>query len=238
MAELTLLLAFLAGIVSFLSPCILPLIPAYMTFLAKTTVDEVEKNSKSAKLRVFLSSVFFVLGFSAVFSLLGVLLQSVLSNVAYNVQVYLGYIGGIVIILFGLILLGVIRIDFLEAEHKFHMKESNINYVTSFIFGAAFAVGWTPCVGPVLGTILTLAITTPATAFPLMLSYSLGLGIPFLLVGLFISQSTSFIKKIGPYLKWFNIVFGIVLILLGILVFTGKLPLIANFSVLTNLFPK
>jgi cytochrome c-type biogenesis protein len=233
MAELTIVLAFIAGLISFLSPCVLPLIPAYLTFLAGTTLKD--KYTVETRTRIFLSSVCFVLGFSVVFSILGVLLQSVLSSIAYDVQTILGYIGGIVIMFFGLMLLGLIRVPALEAERKIRLTGLNTSYVTSFIFGAAFAVGWTPCVGAVLGGILTLAVTDPGTAFPLMLSYSLGLGIPFLLVGLFVSRAAKFIKSIGPLLKWLNIVFGIILVILGILVFTGTLPLIANLGFLNDL---
>ena len=115
---------------------------------------------------VFISSVFFVLGFSVIFSIVGVLLQSILSNVAYTVQIWLGRIGGVIIILFGLYLLGLIRIKFLEQDHKFAVKRKfKSSYVTSFVFGAAFAVGWTPCVGAVLGAVLTLAATQPSIAF-------------------------------------------------------------------------
>src|SRR3989344_2262635 len=122
--------------------------------------------------RIFAASKFFFL----VFSLVGVLLQSVLANVASTVQVWLGRIGGIIIILFGIYLLGLIRIPFLEQEHKLTVKRKfNSMYLTSFIFGAAFAVGWTPCVGAVLGAVLSLAVTQPGTAFFLMLFYSLGL---------------------------------------------------------------
>lgn len=235
MAEITLILAFVAGIVSFLSPCILPLIPAYLTFLAGTNMQRLKENEAGAKKKIFLSSIFFVLGFSFVFSLLGVLLQSILSNVAYDVQTYLGWVGGAIIIFFGLFLLGVIKISALENEHKMKVKDTGIPYLTSFIFGAAFAVGWTPCVGAVLGGILTLAITQPGTAFPLMLSYSLGLGIPFLLVGLFISQASSFIKVLIPYIKYLNLVFGVLLIILGILVFTGTLSSVANLDFLNQM---
>lgn len=236
MTSISFVIAFLAGIVSFLSPCVLPLIPAYLTFLAGTTVKEVY--SVEMRTKIFLNSVFFVLGFSVIFSLIGVLLQSVLSSVAYQVQTYLSYIGGIIIILFGLMLLGIIRIEALEAEHKITVKQTtNISYVTSFLFGAAFAVGWTPCVGAVLGGILTLAATSPGTALPLMLSYSLGLGVPFLLVGLFVSRSAKFIKALGPYLQWLNIIFGIIMVILGILVFTGTLPLVANLFPVNNFLP-
>ncbi len=232
MAETTVILAFVAGIVSFLSPCILPLIPAYLTFLAGTTIKE--KYSPELRSRIFLSSIFFVLGFSLVFSIVGVLLQSVLSQIAYDVQTYLGYVGGIIIILFGLILLGVVKIDALQSEHKIHMKKKNTSFLTSFLFGAAFAVGWTPCVGAVLGGILTLAITEPGSALPLMLSYSLGLGVPFLITGLFVSRAGGLIKAIQPYLKWLNIIFGIVLIILGVLVFTNTLSIVASFDLVNE----
>ena len=135
---------------------------------------------------IFINSVFFVLGFSIIFALVGVLLQSVLSNAAYTVQNWLSYIGGAIIMLFGFYLLGFIKIGFLEREHKFKVKSKfKYSYATSFLFGAAFAVGWTPCVGAVLGGILTFAITNPASAFNFLLAYSIGLGMPFLLVGLF-----------------------------------------------------
>ena len=194
---------------------------------------------ESSRWGIFINSVFFVLGFSIIFSIVGVLLQSVLSNVAYTVQNWLGYIGGAIIIIFGLYLLGLIRIDFLEREHKLKVKRKfRYSYVTSFLFGAAFAVGWTPCVGAVLGTILTLAITNPASAFKFLLSYSLGLGIPFLIVGLFTSRASKLIEKAGPKLKYFNYAFGIILILIGILVFTSQLSRIASIPFLSDILAK
>ena len=186
--------------------------------------------------RIFIASVFFVLGFSVIFSLVGVLLQSVLATVASSVQIWLGRIGGVIIISFGLYLLGLLRISFLEQEHKLHVKRKfRSMYLTSFVFGAAFAVGWTPCVGAVLGAILTLAVTQPGTAFLLMLSYSLGLGIPFLLVGLFTNQAQRIITKSGRWLTYAQYVFGIVLILLGILVFTNQLSRVANLAFVTDI---
>ncbi len=185
---------------------------------------------------IFINSIFFVLGFSVVFSLVGVLLQSVLSNYAYTVQNYLAYAGGAIIILFGFYLLGIIKIGFLEREHKLKVKKKfKYSYITSFIFGAAFAIGWTPCVGAVLGSILTLAITNPSSAFNFLLAYSLGLGIPFIVVGLFTSQASKFIDRIGTKLKYFNYAFGILLIVLGIFVFTQQLSRIANVPFLANL---
>jgi len=185
---------------------------------------------------VFINSVFFVLGFSVVFSLVGVLLQSVLSNVSFTVTVWLGYIGGTVIIFFGLFLLGLIKIPFLEQEHKLQVKKKFKNsYITSFVFGSAFAVGWTPCVGAILGAVLTLAVSNPVSAFPLLLSYSMGLGIPFLIVGLFTDRASGFIEKAGPWLKYVNYVFGAVLIILGILVFTSQLSRFASVPFLSDL---
>lgn len=235
MAQPTIFFSFFAGIISFLSPCILPLIPAYLTFLAKTSVSEVSKNEKQSRREVFLASLCFVIGFSLVFSVLGVLLQSALSSVAYDLRTYLSYLGGIIIIVFGLLLSGVIEFAPLSKEYKFHIKSLDNKYLSSLVFGAAFAFGWSPCVGAVLGSILTLAVTDPSSAFPLMMSYSLGLGLPFLIAGAFLAQFSSFMKLVSPYLKTINLVFGIVLIILGILVFTGTLSQIASFPLLENL---
>ncbi|MBI2546381.1 sulfite exporter TauE/SafE family protein [Candidatus Woesearchaeota archaeon] len=229
MVEVSVIAAFLAGIVSFLSPCVLPIIPGFLAYLSGTSFD----NPAGARWRIFFNSVAFVLGFSLVFALLGVLLNTVLDRIAYSTQLWLSRIGGIIIILFGLYLLGLIKVNFLEREHKLKVKKRfSITYVTSFIFGAAFAVGWTPCVGAVLGSIFALAVSNPGTSFLLLSSYAVGLGIPFLLVGLFSAQALTFINKLGPFLRYFNIVIGILLIILGILVFTQTLNVIANFSLL------
>ena len=186
--------------------------------------------------RIFLASVFFVLGFAVVFSLVGVLLQSVLSEAAPSIQVWLGRVGGVIIIAFGLYLLGLLKINFLEKEHKLQVKKKfNSMYLTSFVFGAAFAVGWTPCVGAVLGAILTLAVIQPGTAFFLMMAYSLGLGIPFLLVGLFTSQARKLIIRAGKWIKYFQYLFGAILVFIGVLVFTNQLSRIANLEIVTNL---
>lgn len=186
--------------------------------------------------QIFLNSVFFVLGFSILFALVGVLLQSVLSRVAYTVQNWLSYIGGSIIILFGLYLLGLIKINFLEQEHKLQVKRKfKYSYLTSFIFGAAFAAGWTPCVSAVLGAVLTLAVTQPSTAFFLMLAYSLGLGLPFLLVGLFTNQAQRLISKAGKWISYGKYVFGVILIVLGILVFANQLNRVANLSFASDL---
>ncbi|MEK6902006.1 MAG: cytochrome c biogenesis protein CcdA [archaeon] len=228
MADITIPLAFIAGLVSFLSPCILPLLPAFLTFIAGTSLQKGGSISKDDRIKIILASFFFVLGFSAVFSILGVLLQSILEAYAYDIRNYLGYVGGAIIIFFGLMMMGLIKIDLLEREYKLKVEKTRYAFLTAFLFGAAFAVGWTPCVGAVLGAVLTLAATNPGVALPLMFAYSLGLGIPFLLAGVFISRAQGVIGWLAPHLKTINVIFGLIMVLLGILVFTGYLVVVAN----------
>ena len=224
--------ALVAGLVSFLSPCVLPIIPGFLAYLSGTALD---KPGTKGRISIFLNSVFFVLGFSVVFALLGVLLNSVLEAVAYGVQIWLSRVGGVIIIFFGLYLTGIIKLAFLNREHKFIVKRKfESKFVTSFVFGAAFAAGWTPCVGAALGAILGLAVTQPGAAFNLLFAYSIGLGIPFLLMGLFASQAGNIINRYAGALRYVNIVFGVILIVLGVLVFTQSLNLIANFGLLNR----
>lgn len=185
---------------------------------------------------VFWSSVFFVLGFSVVFSLVGVLLQTILANVSAEAEIWLGRVGGIIIILLGLFLLGLFTPKFLEREHKILIKKRFRSYfLTSFVFGAAFAVGWTPCVGAALGAILTLATVQAGSAFILLFAYTLGLGVPFLLVGLFTNQAQEFINRAGKWLTYFEYIFGVILIFIGVLIFTGQLSKLGNFQFLSDI---
>ena len=242
MATIPILIAFFAGIVSFLSPCILPIIPGFLAYLAGESSSNAA--AKPSRLSIFLNSFFFVLGFSIVFALLGVLLNGALSHVAYAVQSWLAWIGGTIVIFFGLYLMGFFRIRFFEMDHKLNLAaganptHSKSRYLTSLLFGLAFAAGWTPCVGPVLGGILGIAASAPGVAFWLLLSYAIGLGIPFLLVGLFVAQSAGLINKYAAKLEYVNPVFGAILVMLGVLVFTQDLPLIANFGFVNDLLLK
>src|SRR3989339_1275488 len=209
MSDVSLTIAFIAGLVSFLSPCVLPIIPGFLAYLAG--------GAQASRREVFINSVFFVLGFSLVFAALGVLLNTILSFVAYDVQIWLGRLGGVIIIFFGLYLTKLVKIPWLDRDHKIAVKtRGGSRYVTSLLFGLAFAVGWTPCVGAALGAILALAATQPGSAFGLLFSYALGLGVPFLVVGAFTAQATSLITKFGKALTYINIVFGIILIILGV----------------------
>jgi len=232
MADIGVIVAFLAGIASFLSPCILPLVPAFLGYLAGSSVKE------TSRWILFLHSALFVLGFSTVFAALGVLLNTVLGYAAYTVQLWLSRIAGIIVILFGLYLVGLIKPAFLTREHKLRAKQFNSRYVTSFVFGAAFAVGWTPCVSAILGSILALAAAKPGIAFGLLLAYSLGLGIPFLIAGLFAAPFLRFAQRSAGFLKYLNIIVGILLVVLGILVFTQKLNYVANIGFVLEMFFK
>lgn len=232
-SDITIWVALLAGMISFLSPCIFPLMPGFIAYLAGTSIDE----AKNKRLEVFLNALFFVLGFSIVFALLGVLLNTLLSAFAYDAQLWLARIGGVIIIFFGLYLTGLIKIKFLEADHKIEVKKKfKSKYLTSFLFGFAFAVGWSPCVGVILGAILGLAATDPSGAFTLLLAYSVGLGLPFLLIGLFTAQASTFLHKFTKTFAVFRVIFGIILIALGILAFSQKLTEFANLEFLINTF--
>lgn len=228
MNDVTYAIAFLAGIVSFFAPCIIPLVPGFLSYLAGG--QGVAKRSD-----IFINSVFYVLGFASVFSVLGILLNTILEAVAFDALVWLARIGGVLIIAFGIYLTGLIKVAFLDAEHKFTLRHQfSSRYLTSFVFGAAFAAGWTPCVGAVLGSILGLAAAQPGIAFGLLLSYSLGLGVPFLIVGMFTAQASDFIRRNGRWFAILNKGFGVILILLGILVFTQQLNRIASFGLLES----
>lgn len=257
--EINVIVSALAGAGSFFSPCILPILPAFISYLSGTTLHEVQNSNnnntittttsggsaaaaaaaaakqsltvkRSTRLNIFLNTVYFVLGFSLVFAVLGVILNSVLVTVGIGFQSALQSIGGVVIILFGTYLILSTKLRRLNFEKKMtKLPRFKTSYITSFVFGAAFAAGWTPCVGPILGSTFTLAATAPGAAYNSLLAYSLGLGIPFLITGAFFSQATGLIRRMVKYLKYFNPIMGAVLIILGILVFTNQLALLGNF---------
>jgi len=239
--EVNVLVSALAGAGSFFSPCILPILPAFISYLSGTTLNELQNNNaggsgravsikKATRLNIFLNTVYFVLGFSLVFAVLGVVLNSILVTAGIGFQSTLAIVGGIVIIAFGSYLILSTRLRKLNFEKRMtSLPKFKTSYITSFVFGAAFAAGWTPCVGPILGSTLTLAATAPGAAYNSLLAYSLGLGVPFLITGAFFSQATGIIRRMVKHLKYFNLVMGGMLIVLGILVFTNNLSLLGNF---------
>lgn len=185
---------------------------------------------------IFLNSVAFVIGFTLVFSLVGVLLQTLLSSVAFDAVNILRTVGGTIIVLFGIFLIASLKynIPFLMREHKLKVKKFSNCYISSFIFGVAFAAGWTPCVGAILGSIYALAAVSPGTGFFLLFAFSLGIGVPFLIVGLFTSRLSTFLEKSQGVLKYFNIIGGLFLIAIGLLVFFNYIGIISNFFVGTG----
>ncbi|MDH3825414.1 MAG: cytochrome c biogenesis protein CcdA [Nitrosopumilus sp.] len=240
MGEITLAVAVLAGLGSFVAPCILPMIPAFLAYISGSTLSELNQKGGSQTIsinrtKIILNTVFFVLGFSVVFSTLGVIINSTLTSSSGDLIEGFSQVGGMIIIGFGAFLLLSSKINKLNIEKKFIPKRSKASYPLSFVFGLAFAAGWTPCVGPILGTILTLAATTPSVAFNLLLAYSLGLGIPFVLMGIFFSRASKIIKAMSKHLKYYNLVLGGFIIILGVLVFTNQLAYIANFPLLNEL---
>jgi cytochrome c-type biogenesis protein len=251
MVEVNVLISALAGAGSFFSPCILPILPAFISYLSGTAINEVQSSSanenistkgrtltlrKSTRLNIFLNTVYFVLGFSLIFAVLGVFLNSVLSTVGIGFQSTLQLIGGIVIATFGVYLILSTKLRTLNFEKKMtKIPKFKTSYITSFVFGAAFAAAWTPCVGPILGSTLTLAATAPAAAYNSLLAFAMGLGIPFLITGAFFSQATGIIRRMVKYLKYFNPAMGALLIILGVLVFTNQLSLLGNFPLTDEL---
>ena len=238
MAEISIVIAFLAGIGSFFAPCILPMVPAFLAYISGTTLSEIKTRDNVIsinKANVFFNSIFFVLGFSVVFSALGVAINSIFYENANQIIAEFNQIGGMIIIGFGTYMILSHKIRILNVEKKIFPRNTGVKFPVSFLFGMAFAAGWTPCVGPILGTIITLAATTPGIAFNLLLAYSIGMGIPFMIMGAVISKSSKVISKVGKHLKYYTVIFGIVIIILGVLVFFNQLVLIANFPLLNDL---
>lgn len=186
---------------------------------------------------VFLNSAFFVLGFMFVFSMIGVLLQTALSGASLQAVNTVRLVGGSVIITFGVLTIASVRyaIPFFSVEHKIHVRKFRNSYVTSSVFGVAFALGWTPCVGAILGSVYTLAAVSPGLGFLYLMAFSLGLGIPFLMAGAFISRVSGFLKKTGKFLRYFSIVSGAFLIAVGLLVVTNYIGVLQIF--LNNVGP-
>ncbi|MBI3841736.1 MAG: cytochrome C biogenesis protein [Thaumarchaeota archaeon] len=240
MVDISIAIAALAGLGSFLAPCILPVIPAFLAYISGTTISELQRNNGtinlvSNRLNILLNTVFFVLGFSVVFSVFGVILNSVLASSSANLIHGLNQVGGVIIIGFGAFMLLSTKLRMLNFEKKFLPNRTKASYPLSFVFGLAFATCWTPCIGPILGSVLTLAATVPGHAFSLLLAYSLGLGIPFILMGIFFSRFTRLIKALSKHLKYYSITMGSFIIILGILVLTNQLAAIASFPLLNNL---
>jgi cytochrome c-type biogenesis protein len=232
MAEPTLVVALFAGLASFLSPCMLPVIPAFLAQLAGTSLEVSDLRRRD----VLVGTVLFVIGFSSVFATLGVMLGTILQDAATEVLAWLCRLAGVVVIILGLHLSGLLRLPVLDRQYAARPGSLKPGNLASLLFGASFAVAWTPCVGPILGSTLALATTRPASAFPLLLAYAAGLGAPFLLVGLFPARAFSFLTRHRKASARLHVAFGVVLIGMGVLVFTNQLSLLVNFRLLNEVF--
>lgn len=220
--------SFIAGLLTFLAPCTLPLVPAYLTFISGSTIRGLSnKKSEGNKVKVFVNGLFFVLGFSLVFILLG-LFAGTLGGIFMEGKVWLSRVGGLLVIMFGLIMLEIISIPQLLIDRKFSINsntERRGTYSFSFFLGVVFGSGWTPCIGPLLGSILILAgsSSTALTGALLLSVFSLGLAIPFLLIALGVSRAEKIIDKYSSKLGFITKIGGVLLIILGVALFTGKM---------------
>ena len=217
----------LAGLVSFLSPCVLPLVPPYLGYLGGTTIEQMTPASEiDARLwrRVVLASLCFVLGFTTVFVALGAG-ASVFGQWMQTYKAELSIVAGIVIILFGLHFLGLVRIPLLYREARLHANMQRASLAGAYVMGLAFAFGWTPCIGPVLATVLTLAASEASlgAGVRLLLVYSLGLGIPFVLAAVAIGPFLGFLQRFRHHLRRVEMVMGVLLVVTGVLILTGSL---------------
>jgi cytochrome c-type biogenesis protein len=225
-------LAFLAGLASFLSPCVLSLVPAYIGYLGGRSAASAQ-GEKENRWLTFSHGVAFVVGFSIVFILLGIA-TSALSGLLYDVRTWLAKIGGIVVVIFGLHMTHIIRIPFLEYDLRPQSQpDRKRGYISSALMGIFFSAGWSPCVGPVLGAILTLSFSggSIANGATLLTAYSAGLAIPFLLAALGVGWVTTIIRKYGKVMYWTEIVMGVILILVGVLLFLGTYESLARIPV-------
>lgn len=227
--------AFVAGLFTFLAPCTLPLVPGYIGFISGSSVDDLKdlKRSKKARRNIFINGLFFTIGFSLVFVAFGALAGAFGASLAAY-RIWLTKIGGVFVIVFGLLMMDILKIPFLARTHQ--IKAPKIfergKPHNSLILGSAFGLGWTPCVGPVLGSILALAATS-TTVFQgafLLLIFSSGLAVPFLLVAIGYGSATEHIKAITKYLRPISFIGGIFLVVIGILLITNNFALLISYG--------
>jgi len=230
--NVSLALAFVGGLLSFASPCVLPLVPAYLGYLGGGSAAGMVSGRKAGVLH----SLVFVAGFSLVFVALGASV-GILSSLLSRYLVWVQRVGGIVLIVFGLHTLGLLKIPFLYYDTRNEMRRGGAGYLSSFLMGIVFSAGWAPCVGPILTAILLLASTTQTAAQGalLLFVYALGLGVPFVLAGLAVGSLTAWLRRAGKYMKWISIVSGALLILIGVAIFTDSLRLLSAYGSFFNL---
>ena len=231
--QISLFAAFSAGLLSFISPCVLPLVPSYLSYITGLSVENLAKVEERERFKaaILLNALLFIAVFSTVFIAFGAS-ASLIGQVLYEYQDIIRKVGGILIIIFGLYLLGILKLSFFMTERRLvHFESRPVGYLGSFLIGTAFAAGWTPCVGPVLGTILAYASTTESMSGGVMLlsAYSFGLGLPFFLTAFGMDTFLSYFKSFRTYLGGVSFVSGGLLILVGVMIFTDSVTLFTSF---------
>ena len=230
--NISIFVAISAGVISFLSPCILPLIPSYVAFITGISLEELsqEENLRQVRIKVIANSLMFILGFSLVFIALGASATFVGKFLARNIR-WFEIIGGVLVIILGLHFVGILRLKFLDREKKIHLKKKPLGYLGTCLVGIAFGAGWTPCVGPILGAILTMAATTQniLKGIVLLTFYSAGLGLPFFLSAIILHKFFEYFKTIRKYFRIISIAGGVLLIIVGILLISGYFSSISAF---------
>jgi cytochrome c-type biogenesis protein len=228
--HLNILTAFLAGLISFISPCVLPLVPSYLSFLTGTSLEDLKaETSSAARARVFTHAIAFVSGFTVIFILIG-LSASAIGGVFANNKDTIARIGGAIIIILGLNMMGVFKIPALMMDKRFHAKPRKQSLIVSFLVGIGFAAGWSPCIGPILSGIILLASQEHvAQAAFLLFVYSMGLAIPFLITAAAITQSLGALNKIKRFLPAIEATSGAILVATGLVLVTGSFTRVAGF---------
>ncbi len=225
------MIAFTAGILSFVSPCVLPLIPSYVTYISGVSLEKLTVgDDKGARWGTFIHSLAFVAGFSLIFIMLGASATMLGQFMAKN-QVIMRKIGGVIVVALGIHFTGVINFGFLQQYKKMEFAAKPVGYLGSILVGMVFAAGWTPCIGPILASILLYASTseTMGRGIGLLAAYSLGLGIPFILSAIAINRFFRFFNGIKKYMRVISIISGVFLIIIGILIYTNYLTIIAQY---------
>ncbi|MGQ0695663.1 MAG: cytochrome c biogenesis CcdA family protein [Nitrospiraceae bacterium] len=230
--QISFIAAFSAGLLSFVSPCVLPLVPSYISYITGLSVEQLTDTSERMKFKkaIVLNSLLFIAGFSSVFIAFGAS-ASLLGQILVTYQDSIRRIGGILIILFGLYLLGILNLNFLKMEHRYQFRNRPAGYLGSFLIGIAFAAGWTPCVGPVLGSILLYASTTDSLldGVTLLTFYSVGLGLPLFLTALGVDRFLAYFKEVRTYLWAVSTVSGVLLVTVGLMIYANSLTMITSF---------
>ncbi len=223
--------AFLAGLVSFISPCVLPLVPSYVTFVTGMTLDELTTNGRvAARRHAAIQATLFVLGFTLVFVALGATATALGASLRRSLPL-IQQVGGIVIVLFGLFMLGVLRLPALMRERRVHLAAKPAGHLGTVLVGIAFGAGWTPCVGPVLATILLYAGTRASMLRGMLLlgAYAMGLGLPFWIAAVGLNWYLAGARRITRWLRPIELVSGGLLVVIGVLLFTGRFALVSNY---------